>query len=173
MRSSVATRQGVQAGELDAGFLLASEFEKGLTGLVLKQLEYRIAGPQAWADSIENADWKALAALPWIVTAPGTSNHEMRESLFRVHGLEVKATIEANNDLLLRSLIADGIGIGMVRTDHAEEGARKGIFALSPLGSAHTDLRFAYAEARKADPVIQAVAKGVSEIWSTDGSSAG
>lgn len=165
MRSSLATKQGVRAGELDAGFLLASEFEKGVTGLVLMRLEYRIAGPRAWADRIDGADWKKLAAMPWVVTAPGTSNHEMREALFRSHGLDVNATIEANNDLLLRSLIADAVGIGLVRQDVAEEGARNGVYALSPLGSGHTDLRFVYADAREADPMIQAVVQGIREIW--------
>jgi DNA-binding transcriptional LysR family regulator len=77
----------------------------------------------------------------------------------------VNATIEANNDLLLRSLIADGVGIGLVREDHAETGAGNGVFALSSLGRGHTDLRFVYASAREADPVIQAVVQGVREIW--------
>jgi DNA-binding transcriptional LysR family regulator len=168
MRSSLATKQGVRAGELDAGFLLASEFERGLTGLVLTRLRYRIAGPHAWATRVEAADWKSLAAMPWVVTAPGTSNHEMREVLFRSHGLEVNATIEANNDLLLRSLIADGVGIGLVRDDVAEEGARNGVFALSSLGSGQTDLRFVYSDARETDPVIQAVVQGIRETWQAD-----
>ena len=50
-----------------------------------------------------------------------TSNHEMREVLFHVHGIEVNAVVETNNDLLLRSLIADGVGMGMVREDFAGE----------------------------------------------------
>ncbi len=169
MRSSLATKQGVRAGELDAGFLLSSEFERGLTGLVLHRLTYRIAGPCSWAARIHGADWKTLAALPWVVTAPGTSNHEMREKLFRSLGLDVNATIEANNDLLLRSLIADGVGIGLVREDLATEGARTGVFTLSSLGEGHTDLRFVYSGAREKDPVIQAVVQGIREIWRKGG----
>jgi DNA-binding transcriptional LysR family regulator len=165
MRSSLATRQGVRAGELDAGFLLGSDFEKGLTGLVVKSLDYRIAGPHAWAEQIRTADWKALARLPWIVTAPGTSNHEMREQLFRSHGLEVNASIETNNDLMLRALIAGGVGVGLVREDFAEEGERNGIFALSPLGKGQTNLLFVYPDARHGDPIIQAAIEGVCASW--------
>jgi DNA-binding transcriptional LysR family regulator len=165
MRSSLATRQGVRAGELDAGFLLSATFDKGLSGIELTTLHYRIAGPAAWAERIAEADWKALAALPWIVTAPGTSNHEMRDDLFRPRRLAVNATVEVNNDLLLRTLIADGLGIGLVRADHAEQGERSGIYALSSLGGGETKLLFVYPESRAKDPVIQAVIDGVRQAW--------
>ena len=165
MRSSLATRQGVRAGELDAGFLLSAAFDKGLTGLELATLHYRIAAPAAWADRVRDADWKALAALPWIVTAPGTSNHEMRDDLFRPQRLAVNATVEANNDLLLRTLIADGVGVGLVRADHAEQGERDGVYALSPLGRGETKLLFVHPDSRANDPVMRAVIEGVRQSW--------
>jgi DNA-binding transcriptional LysR family regulator len=165
MRSSLATRQGVDAGELDAGFLLSSTFDKGLSGLELATLHYRIAAPIAWVSRLRDADWKTLAALPWIVTAPGTSNHEMRDELFRPLRLTVNATVEANNDLLLRTLIADGVGVGLVRADHAEQGERSGVYALSPLGRAETRLLFVYPASRAKDPLIQAVVEGVRHVW--------
>jgi DNA-binding transcriptional LysR family regulator len=165
MRSSLATRQGVRTGELDAGFLLGSGFDQGLTGMELAPLEYWIVGPAAWAEQLRAADWKSLAALPWIVTAPGTSNHEMREALFQAQGLTVNASVEANNDLLLRTFVADGVGVALVRADHAALGERNGIYATCPLGKAHTKLLLVYPEARREDPVIQAVAEGVRIGW--------
>ena len=165
MRSSLATKQGVRAGELDAGFLLGATIEPGLAGLLLDTLRYRVVGPAAWRARLHAADWKALAALPWITTAAGTSNHEMRESLFRRQGLDVHAAVEANNDLLLRSLIVDGLGIGLVREDHAERGERDGVYAISPLARAETHLQFVYPDARAEDPLIQAVVAIVRELW--------
>ena len=93
---------------------------------------------------MEHADWATLASLPWIVTAPGTSNNEMRDELFRSHGVSVNATIEANNDLLMRTLIADGVGVGLVRADHADDGERNGRYTVSPLGCGHTKLLFVH-----------------------------
>lgn len=173
MRSSLATKQGVRAGELDAGFMLGSTVEPGLAGVPLRSLRYRIAGPHAWAERMRGADWKALAALPWITTAAGTSNHEMREALFRAHGFEVNSAVEANNDLLLRSLIADGVGIGLVRADLAERGVLDGVFAVSPIGEAETQLQFVYSGLRTDDPVIQAVLAILRELWGTAGQAAG
>jgi DNA-binding transcriptional LysR family regulator len=165
VRSSLATKQGVQAGELDGGFLLGSGFDKGLQGLVLASLEYRIAGCQRWADRVTNADWDALAALPWIVTASGTSNEEMRNQLFRQRGLEIDAAVEVNNDLLVRAFIAEGIGIGLVRRDLAEEGERRGQFVLSSLAICTTSLLFVYSQERAKDPLIRAVVEAVRTVW--------
>jgi DNA-binding transcriptional LysR family regulator len=165
MRSSLATRQGVRAGELDAGFLLGSSIDSGLTGLALAELDYRVAAPRAWAERVRTADWKALASLPWVVTAAGTSNQEMREALFRPHGVEPAATVEANNDLLLRTLIAEGIGLGLVREDHALQGERDGVYVLAPIGQAHTRLLFVHPIARADDPVIHALTDSVRAQW--------
>jgi DNA-binding transcriptional LysR family regulator len=166
VRSSLATRQGVRAGELDGGFLLGSGADKGLLELPLTRLEYRIAGPRAWAAQVREADWKELAALPWIVTAPGTSNAEMRDQLFRVRGFEINAAVEVNNDLLVRTLISDGVGIGLVRRDLAEEGERQGTFGLATIGLAATSLLFVSAPARRDDPLLQALGDGIGAIWS-------
>ena len=94
-----------------------------------------------------------------------TSNHEMREALFRVHGIEVNAVVETNNDLLLRSLIADGVGMGMVREDFAAIGERDGVFGVAPIGRAGTHLQFVYPDARTTDPVIRAVLSIVRTLW--------
>jgi DNA-binding transcriptional LysR family regulator len=165
VRSSLATKQGVQAGELDGGFLLGSGFDKGLEGLVLASLEYRIAGSHRWAEPVKSGDWNSLAALPWIVTALGTSNEEMRNQLFRQRGLEIDAAVEVNNDLLVRAFITEGIGVGLVRRDLAEEGERRGLFVLSSLAICTTSLLFVYSKERAKDPIIRALVDGVRAVW--------
>jgi hypothetical protein len=85
--------------------------------------------------------------------------------LFRQHGLAVNASVETNNDLLLRSLIADGVGVGMVREDFAEAGVRNGTFAAAPVGRGSTHLQFVFPQARADDPVIDAALAVVRELW--------
>lgn len=165
MRSSLATKQGIRAGELDAGFLLGARLEAGLSGAELQLLGYRITGPAAWAATLQRGDWNAVAALPWVTTAAGTSNQEMREALFRAHGLEVNPAIETNNDVLIRQLVKDGVGVGLIRDDHALQGERDGYYATSPLARAQTWLRFVHLEARAADPVIDAISSLVQTLW--------
>lgn len=98
----------------------------------------------AWGETLRQTDCQALAALPWIVTAPRTSDHEMREERFRPHGLTLNASVDANNDLLLRTFVPDGVGVGLVRADHAALGKRNRTYMTCPLGKGHTKLLLIY-----------------------------
>jgi DNA-binding transcriptional LysR family regulator len=164
-RSSLATKQGLRAGELDAGFFVGSALEEDLDGVVLKILDYVVAGPAAWEDRLPVADWHALAAMPWIVTPRGTSSAELCDHFFRPRGLQVKVALEVNNDALLRALIVEGIGIGFVRRDIAEEGRARGTYSIAPMTASSTKLLFGYVRERKADPMIQMVEAGLQDIW--------
>jgi DNA-binding transcriptional LysR family regulator len=165
LRSSITTLNGVRNGELDAGFLLRNSVDVGLEHLVLQSVKFLIAGPRAWADQIEKGDWKALARLPWIVTPPGTSNNDMLMEFFGTRGLEPEKIVEANNDLLIRSLVAEGVGMALVREDHARRAQRRGSMAICPLGTGHTKLMFVYPQERRADPLLNALVETVRTVW--------
>lgn len=164
-RSSLSTKQGLRSGELDAGFFVSSALEEDMDGIVLKMLDYVVAGPSAWGERLSQADWPALAAMPWIVTPRGTSNTELCEHFFRPRGLQINIALEVNNDALLRALIVEGVGIGFVRRDIAEEGQARGTFAIVPKTMSSTKLLFGYVRARKSDPVIQLVEGGLQDMW--------
>jgi len=163
--SSLVTEQSVRTGELHCGFMAAARLPDGLQGLTLRTVQYRIAAPRSWAETVRRADWKALAALPWVVLTPGTANQEMREALFRPQGLQVNATVEVNNAAFVRNLVADGVGMGLVRSDFAEEGERQGLYALSDLGIGETLLMFVYPRGNADDPALQAIIDAVRATW--------
>ena len=43
--------------------MLGRPVESGVTYYRLRNIPFRVAGPAAWKDKIENADWAALAGL--------------------------------------------------------------------------------------------------------------
>ena len=119
----------------------------------------------AWSDRLPHADWRELAAMPWIVTPQGTSNAELCDHFFRPRGLRVNVALEVNNDALLRALIEEGVGIGFVRRDFAEEGQARGKYSTVPVTMSTTRLLFGYLRARKSDPVLQMVEAGLEHVW--------
>jgi DNA-binding transcriptional LysR family regulator len=154
-RNSLSTKQGVRAGELDAGFFVGSVLDDDMDGFALKTLNYIVAGPYEWRDRLPECDWRALAAMPWIVTPKGTSNAELSYHFFRPRGLQIKVALEVNNDVLLRSMIAGGVGIGFVRREIAEEGAANGMFCTVPRTAGSATLLFGFSKTRQSDPVVQ------------------
>jgi len=164
-RSSLSTKQGLHSGELDAGFFIGSALEDDMDGVVLRILDYVVTGPSAWKDRLPVADWRELAALPWIVTPKGTSNAELCERFFKPRGLQINVALEVNNDALLRALIVEGVGIGFVRREIAEEGQARGNYSIAPMTLSSAKLLFGYVRARKTDPVIQTVEAGLQNLW--------
>lgn len=165
VRSSVVTLQGIRNGELMAGFVVGSSGGPGLAGLSLVGINFCIAGPAAWRDKIHAADWKALARLPWIITAPGTSNHEILKQFFAARECQPNHVVEVNNDLLIRTMVVEGVGIGLIREDRARQAEESGLMSLSPLGVGRTNLLFVYLQSRCDDPVLRALISSVQALW--------
>jgi DNA-binding transcriptional LysR family regulator len=164
-RSSAATLQGVRNGELDAGFVLGEPLAGSLGCLTLRTVNYRIAGPAAWADTLRSANWEAISQLPWITTDPGNSYTRMMDQLFGAKGLQVNSAVQANNDVVIRSLIADGVGLCLVREDQAIEARDLGKMSLSDIAVAQTALMFVYQINRQADPLVLALGNVVRRVW--------
>ncbi|MGE0803532.1 MAG: LysR family transcriptional regulator [Lautropia sp.] len=168
-RTSMATREGVRNGELDAGLLIgrpSDDRDAGLDYLVLRSLRYRIAGPAAWRERIEAADWPALAALPWITPIGNALAYaRMLDALFTERGLQRNTVVETDNDLLQRTLVAGGAGLSLMREDHALAGVAAGTMALSPIGEAASNLLLAYPAARRGDPLLSALVAAVRMVW--------
>lgn len=165
LRSTAAILGGLRSGELDAGFFLGRKPEDSLECLHLADMSFRIAGPAAWRDAIVSADLRALARMPWILAPAGNAHMDMLDSLFQGIGLAYTRAVEANNDLLIRTMIADGVGLALVRADHAEKGERDGTMAIAPHAVAHTELLFAYRKARRDEPAVRVLVRQLQQVW--------
>ncbi len=165
-RNSSATRQGLQNGELDVGVLIGRTSDDGLEYLVLRSVAYRIAGPAAWQEDIDSAGWNALARMPWITPIGNSLAYaRMIQELFADRGLQRNTVVETDNDVLIRSMVVAGVGLSLVREDHAQEAQKLGQMAVSPIAAAHSDLLVAYPARRSGDPLIKAFASATRQEW--------
>ena len=165
LQSAHATRQSIRSGELDVGFLLGTPVDDNLDYRRLKSVVYRIVGPRRWHEKIVSADRSELAKMPWIITPPGNAHTDMMRTLFLDYGLEPRMVAEANNDLLIRSLIEQGLGLSLIREDYAVKADSEARMSLAPAISAETNLLFAYARARKEERVIRAALTAIDASW--------
>ncbi len=166
LRHTAAMLQGIRSGEVDAGFFLGHALpEEGLECLPLCRLTYCIVGPSAWRENLKNGDLSTLARMPWILTRGGNSHHEMLASLFHKRGLQLNGVVETDNELVIRTMVVEGVGLSLIRSDHAAQGEKDGIMCISPAGSAHADLMFAYPKVRRDEPVLKALESSIREAW--------
>jgi len=165
-RPSSGARQALKTGELDIGMLLGRPVDAGFTYHQLATVQFRIAGPAAWKERIERADWAELAAMPWI--SPSDTNlvySIMLNQLFGDKGLELNTVVRFDNAALGRALVRSGVGLLLMREEYALEGEREGHLALSPLARTEFPVFMAHVASRGNDPLIRAFIEAASFAW--------
>jgi DNA-binding transcriptional LysR family regulator len=162
---SGAAFEKVREGKLDAAFYYGALSHPAVVGLALRPMTYRVAGPATWRDKVENADSAEIAALPWILTPSISSHNQLLGELFRSHGVQPTKVVEADQESVISSLIASGVGLSLMREDVALAQRAAGEISLWERGSATTTLWFIYPQERADDPVIRALLGVIGEIW--------
>ncbi len=162
---SGAALEKVRNGELDASFFYGDPAQGAVAGVELRPLVYRVAAPAAWRARIAGASWSDVAALPWVLTPPISSHNRLASALFRKHGVEPTKVVEADQESVISSLVASGVGLSLMREDVALEREAAGEICLWDQGRATTTLWFIYPQERAEDPVIRALLDGLHDTW--------
>jgi DNA-binding transcriptional LysR family regulator len=162
---SGAAFEKVRDGELDAAFYYGALTHPAVAGLALRPMTYRVAGPAAWRDRVEEADWAEIAALPWILTPSISSHNQLVADLFRSHGVAPAKVVEADQESVISSLTVSGVGLSLMREDVALAKRAAGEACLWEKGRATTTLWFIYPQERADDPVIRALLEVIRETW--------
>jgi DNA-binding transcriptional LysR family regulator len=153
----------VKSGELDAAFVLGDDGDPALRILPLEPQLYVVVIPRSWHASIDT--WEQLAARPWVLTpSKGRVNRMAHEMLGSRH-LAPASVTEADQESMIRSLVAAGVGISMMREDLAQEASKAGEIVVWPQGQARTVLSLVYAAEREQSPEIQAFLRAVEDVW--------
>lgn len=166
VRPSSGIRQGLKNGELDIGVLLDRPTDPSIHHYELATVHFRIAGPVAWRERIEKANWAELASLPWIT--PGDSSMayaSMMVQMFNERGLEPNSVALFDNAVVARTLAQAGVGMMLMREEQAEQGEKEGLLALSPLARPSYALYYAHLAARRNDPLVRAFMEAATAAW--------
>lgn len=132
----------VLAGTLDAGFVIGRPAEPQLAVIALAPVTFVIAAPAAWQERVASADWPGLARLPWIGTPRKCSLNGISAELFARNGVSPDRVAEADQDNVLRSMVARGFGLSLLREDQALAAQQAGEVVIWPHDAARSELCF-------------------------------
>lgn len=156
--------RAIRSGALDAGFYN----DDGSPDAELETIEVDrfgvfLAVPRGWIDAPARPDWQKLARLPWICPASNSCCGRVAESLFERNGFRPEKLVSVDQESVTRTLIAGGVGVGLLHAETAREAESKGEVEL--IGGAQQEVRvlFAYLSGRARDPLIGAVSAAVRE----------
>jgi DNA-binding transcriptional LysR family regulator len=162
---SGAAFEKVRDGELDASFYYGDLTHPAVGAIPLREFAYRIAAPAAWRDQIVDTGWAGIAALPWLMAPAISTHHVLATRMFAERGLAPSTLIEADNEMVLRSLVASGLGIALVREDLAQEGEAAGELFVWSDTRLLTTLQFIYAAGKREEPEVRALLGVIADVW--------
>ncbi|CAM3973180.1 LysR family transcriptional regulator [Roseateles saccharophilus] len=157
----------VRRGELDCACVLHEQPQ--IEGLELRRLQATEIVPVVPQRLLLGGglppDLAGLAALPWITTPPDCGLRIHQERLFSQAGAVLEVGLQADTEVAVRSMVAAGMGAGMVRRDQAalmEEAGQARIWAG---WSAPTWFCWISSPAALAVPAVAAVRDAVALTW--------
>jgi DNA-binding transcriptional LysR family regulator len=150
---------GIRNGRLDAGFYNEpGEAEADLATIDVAQFAiYLVAAPGVLAPE-QRTDWKALAALPWIYPTASACCGRTAAKLFAAHGFEPVRVISADRQDITKTLVASGLGVGLLHADTARAAQRDGEVELLVEAEPRVRVLFAQLGSREQDPILAAAA---------------
>lgn len=163
--TSLDTLEGIRNGSLDAGFYNEpGEPEKDLVTIEASRFAIYLAAPPGLVAVSRPLDWQALGEIPWIYPTCGRSCcGQAAENLFRRYQFRPRRTISVDREAVTHTLVAGGIGVGLLHEDTAKRGHGAGDVEL--LCEAHASVRvlFAFLSSREKDPLLSAATSILSQ----------
>jgi DNA-binding transcriptional LysR family regulator len=155
--TSLEILTGLRNGTLDAGFYNeAGEPDAELETVEVSRFTVQLVAVPGLVAASDPLDWSALADVPWIYPPSSACCGRTAESLFKTHRIRPRRIISVDRESVTRSLIAGGLGVGLLHASTAEEARARGEVEL--LFESRTFVRalFAHLASRGADPLLTA-----------------
>jgi DNA-binding transcriptional LysR family regulator len=160
--TSLQLLNGLRSGSLDAGFYNeAGEPDAALTTIEVARFDIYLVAPPGLIALGQPLNWEALAQLPWICPTSGSCCGQAAENLFEKHQIRPKRIINIDRESVTRTLIAGGVGVGLLHEETAAEARANGEAEVVCPAQAVRVL-FAHLRGRAHDPLLCAVSSIVS-----------
>jgi DNA-binding transcriptional LysR family regulator len=143
---------GLRDESLDAGFYNeAGEPDPQLATVELATFGIYLVTPKG-----ERAGWKALEKKVWIFPKDSTCCAGAAERLFEKHKLRPAKIINVDREELTRTLVASGLGVGILHEASAREAERRGELEVVEGSQTKARVLFAQLARRASEPVLAA-----------------
>ncbi|ETX02473.1 MAG: hypothetical protein ETSY2_35510 [Candidatus Entotheonella gemina] len=161
--------ESLRSDALDIGYVFGPVADPALMAHRLGVVDLVIAVPQRFASQVPEANWAAMAKLPWLYSDGYCPFQDMIDARFAAYGLRAPSVVETNDEATKCDLVRAGIGLALLDREEANTLAAAGAAVIWEPEPMRCGLSLVYAAQRAADPLIQAVAASVCHIWLSRG----
>lgn len=175
----------VARGDLDVGFyLLPGTPRPALAGdgpvllpeapgaplqvRALTPFAYRVLAPAGWGPQVLGRDWRALAALPWVMTPPASVHSRLLAAVFgpgSLTGAEPRRVALVDQEASMLDLVRSGVGLSLVRDSIAIREAQARGLVVADRVRLDCMLAFVGLHARAGEPVLASAWRALQVVW--------
>ncbi len=148
---------GLRNDTLDAGvYNEGGEADDDLATIEVSRFGVFLVAAKGAFDASAPLDWEALARAAWIYPPAAACCGRAAEALFRARRIRPARVIGVDTQPMIRTLVASGLGVGLLHAGPAEEARRAGEVELLCEAAAPVRVLFAHLARRRGDPVLSA-----------------
>jgi DNA-binding transcriptional LysR family regulator len=163
---SYQTLEGVLRGDLDCAYVMSDRAQIEAMELVrLGAIDLVVTLPVPLAEANPALTLPQLTSLPWVGTPRTCVYRSHLDSLFASAGREFREGQMADGESAMRSMIASGMGAGVLRLDQATQAERNGELKIWNGWRSHTWLCWLAPAEGKRTEAVEAVRRAVMEAW--------
>ena len=143
----------VRNGTLDAGLYNEPDApEADLATVPVSEFAiYLVASPGLVSRPLE---WSALAEVPWVYPATSACCGRTAERMFKAHHIRPKRILSVDREDVTHTLVAGGIGVGLLHAETARRAERAGEVELLHESPDTVRVLFAQLASRAQDPIL-------------------
>ncbi|WP_102869099.1 LysR family transcriptional regulator [Pseudovibrio exalbescens] len=147
---------GIKEGTLDAGiFNRAHSDDPSLMHVEMSHFGVFLAVPRGSGFTPGKPDWDRLSQMQWICPPSNTCCGRTAEQLFETHQIQSKRVIRIDRESVTRTLVAGGVGVGLLHSDTAWEAEANGEVDLIFQTPTRVRVLFAHLASRHNDPLLK------------------
>jgi DNA-binding transcriptional LysR family regulator len=136
--------------------------------LIVKELarfHYQVLAPSGWGPQVLGKDWRALSALPWIVTPPASAHHRLLQSVMQPLGLQLKRAALVDQEASMLDLVRSGVGLSLARDTIALHEAQTRGLVVADRVQLPCSLCFIHLAAQSQQSAIEAASQALARVW--------
>jgi DNA-binding transcriptional LysR family regulator len=152
-------------GNMALAGIKASQFAIHLVVTELVQFDYRVLAPAGWGPQVLGKDWRALSALPWIITPPASAHHRLLQSVMQPLGVQPKRAALVDQEASMLDLVRSGVGLSLARDTIALREAQSRGLVVADRVQLPCCLCFLHAASGGEITVIAAARRALTKVW--------
>lgn len=150
---------------IDLGFYFGENWERDIFSYDISSFDIRIAVPRRFLSSDNSLSWPRLADMPWIWSVCNCPFYQIVQAEMEKHNLSPNRFIDAMDESVVKELVMDNQGIGILREDDARYVASLSEVAIWEDVKFEVPLSLALLEENKENELYVTISKLIRGVW--------